>query len=255
MAKKKVKRKLNIKAFIVFLLVIYLIAMIVYYFLSMPIKNIYITGTKNISDHEIIEAAGIKEYPSIIKLNSFKIKEKVKKLDYVEDVKIRRNLFGKLTIEVKEAKILFYNKNIEKLVLSNGKEIIDDSNYGYATLINYVPKNIYKKLITSLNKIDDNILSSISEFEYSISKSGDKVIDDTRFILRMNDGNTVYINLINIKNLNKYQSIYATLNNVLGIIYLDSSSNENIYFKSYESIEKEQEAKEKAEEEKEKQEE
>lgn len=247
MAKKKVKRKLNIKAFIALLLVIYLIAMIIYYFLSMPIKNIYITGTKNISDHEIIEVAGIKEYPSIIKLNSFKIKEKVKKLDYVEDVKIRRNLFGKLTIEIKEAKILFYNKNIEKLVLSNGKEITDDNTYGYATLINYVPKNIYKKLITSLNKIDDNILSSISEFEYSVSKSGDKVIDDTRFILRMNDGNTVYINLINIKNLNKYQSIYATLNNVLGIVYLDSSSNENIYFKSYESIAKEQAEKEKKE--------
>ena len=57
----------------------------------------------------------------------------------------------------------------------------------------------------------------------------------------MNDGNTVYINLINIKNLNKYQSIYATLNNVAGIIYLDSSSNENIYFKSYESLNKEKE--------------
>lgn len=250
MAKKKVKRKLNIKAFIALLLVIYLIAMIVYYFLSMPIKNIYITGTKNISDHEIIEAAGIKDYPSIIKLNSFKIKDKVKKLDYVEDVKIRRNLFGKLTIEIKEAKILFYNKNIEKLVLSNGKEITDDNTYGYATLINYVPKNIYQKLIKSLNKIDNNILGSISELEYSVSKSGEKVIDDTRFILRMNDGNTVYINLINIKNLNKYQSIYATLNNVLGIVYLDSSSNENIYFKSYESIEKEkkeQEEKEKEE--------
>ena len=60
----------------------------------------------------------------------------------------------------------------------------------------------------------------------------------------MNDGNTVYINLINIKNLNKYQSIYATLNDTLGVIYLDSSSNENIYFKSYESLAKEQEEKE-----------
>ena len=59
----------------------------------------------------------------------------------------------------------------------------------------------------------------------------------------MNDGNTVYINLINIKNLNKYQSIYATLNDVLGVVYLDSSSNENIYFKSYESIQKEEEKK------------
>ena len=46
-----------------------------------------------------------------------------------------------------------------------------------------------------------------------------------------------------LKNLNKYQSIYATLNNVLGIVYLDSSSNENIYFKSYESLKQEEEVK------------
>ena len=229
MAKKNIKRKLNIKAVIVCILIIYLFCMVIYYFLSMPIKNIYITGTTNLSDNEIIHAAGIKNYPSIIKLN------------YVDDVKIKRNIFGKLTIDIKEANILFYNRNNNKLVLSNGKEIAEDNSYGYASLINYVPKNIYKKLITSLDKIDDDILKSISEIEYSISKSNDKIIDDTRFILRMNDGNTVYINLINIKNLNKYQSIYATLNNVAGIIYLDSSSNENIYFKSYESLNKEKE--------------
>ena len=232
MAKKKIKRKLNIKALIVCILIIYLFCMLIYYFLSMPIKNIYITGTTNLSDNEIIHAAGIKNYPSIIKLNSGKMKKNIKKLNYVDDVKIKRNIFGKLTIDIKEANILFYNRNNNKLVLSNGKEIAEDNSYGYASLINYVPKDIYKKLITSLDKIDDDILKSISEIEYSIS---------TRFILRMNDGNTVYINLINIKNLNKYQSIYATLNNVAGIIYLDSSSNENIYFKSYESLNKEKE--------------
>lgn len=238
--KKKVKKKLNIKAFIVLILIIYLFIMGVYLILSMPIKNIYIQGNHVLSDHDIIETAKIKDYPSIVKLNTIKIKKKLKELDYVEDVKIKRNLFGKLTITVQEAKVLFYNRNNNKIVLSNNKELEEKDFYGYASLINYVPKKTYQKLIESLNKVDENILRSISEIEYSVSKSGDKVIDDTRFILRMNDGNTVYVNLINIKNLNKYQSIYATLNDVLGVIYLDSSSNENIYFKSYESIAKEQ---------------
>lgn len=243
MAKVRIKKKLNIKAFIILLLIIYLACMAIYYFLSMPIKNIYIKGNHKISDHEIIEVAGIKNYPSIIKLNTFKMKKKIKNLDYVSDVKIKRNLFGKITIFITEANILFYNRNNEKLILSNGKEVEEENYYGYASLINYVPNKIYNKLIISLNKIDADILQSISEIEYSVSKSGDKIIDDTRFILRMNDGNTVYINLINIKNLNKYQSIYATLNDVLGVVYLDSSSNENIYFKSYESIQKEEEKK------------
>ena len=109
MAKKKIKRKLNIKALIVCILIIYLFCMVIYYFLSMPIKNIYITGTTNLSDNEIIHAAGIKNYPSIIKLNSSKMKKNIKKLNYVDDVKIKRNVFGKLTIDIKEANILFYN--------------------------------------------------------------------------------------------------------------------------------------------------
>ena len=248
MATKKVKRRLNIKALLVYILVIYLFVMLVYYFLSRPIKNIYITGNEYLSDATIIENAGIKEYPSVLKMNIFKIKSNIEKMDYIKDVKVRRNLFGKLTIDVTEARALFYNRNNEKIVLSNGKEIDDDNSYGYPSLINYVPKKIYKKMIVTLDKIDYDILTSVSEMEYSVSRSGEKVLDDTRFIFRMNDGNTVYINLINIKNLNKYQEICATLDNPKGVMYLDSSSNENIYFKTYEAIQKEQEEKAKEEE-------
>lgn len=250
MAKKKVKRRLNIKALLVLILIVYLMYMIVYSFLSMPIKNIYIKGNTYLSDNDIIEAANIKDYPSILKLSNGKIKKNIKSLDYIEDVKVKRNFFGKLTINITEAKVLFYNRNNEKLVLSNGKEIDDDNSYGYPTLINYVPNEIYSKMVSSLKKTNYDILCSVSEMEYSVSKSGDKVIDDTRFILRMNDGNTVYVNLINIKNLNKYQEIYATVGDVKGVMYLDSSSNENIYFKSYDSIAKEQEKQESGEEEK-----
>ena len=47
----------------------------------------------------------------------------------------------------------------------------------------------------------------------------------------MKDGNTVYVNLINIEKLNKYQEIYAVVNDK-GILYLDSSSK-NYIFKKY----------------------
>ena len=48
------------------------------------------------------------------------------------------------------------------------------------------------------------MIEMISEIEYSPSKSGEIIIDDTRFLLRMNDGNQVYINLININFYNLY---------------------------------------------------
>ena len=38
----------------------------------------------------------------------------------------------------------------------------------------------------------------------------------------MDDGNNVYITLTKIEKINKYESIFANLNGVKGIIYLDS---------------------------------
>ena len=232
---KKVKvKRFSFKRLIILLLVLYVVVYSLYYFFKMPIKNIYITGTKLVSDNDIITAAGIKNYPSIFKTTDGRIKKGLKQLPLVKDVHIKRNLLGKLTLEIEEYKILFYNLNNQKIILEDGREIEDDNAYlGVPTLINYVPDKIYKQLLKSLLKVDDDILASISEIEYSPSKSNEEVIDETRFILRMNDTNTVYANLINIKNLNHYEEIYSTLNNQKGYLYLDSSNEENFYFQSY----------------------
>ena len=233
---KKVKvKKFSFKRLIILLLVLYVVVYSLYYLFKMPIKNIYIKGNEIITDNEIINVAGIKDYPPLFKLSNNKITKKLKTIPLIKDVNIKKNVFGKLTITVNEYKILFYNLNNEKLILEDGKEIEDQSLYkGVPTLINYVPDKLYKRLIKSLLKVDPNVLALISEIEYSVSKSDDEVIDNTRFILRMNDGNTVYANLINIKNLNHYEEIYSTLNDQRGYLYLDSSNEENFYFQSYE---------------------
>ena len=66
---KKGKRKVNIIGLLIILLFIYLVASFAYYILSMPIKNIYISGNTILSDAEIIDLADIKSYPSILKDN------------------------------------------------------------------------------------------------------------------------------------------------------------------------------------------
>lgn len=236
MATKKVKvKKFSFKRLLLLLLVLYIIGFAIYYFLKMPIKNIYIKGTDLIIDNEIITTAKIKDYPSFFKCSNYTLSNRIKKIPLVKDVKIKKNIFGKLTIYVSEYKILFYNLESQKLVLENNKSIENNDNYkGVPTLINYVPDKIYKRLTKSLLKVDSDILALISEIEYSPTKNNDEVIDDTRFILRMNDGNTVYANLLNIKNLNHYKEIYSTLNNEKGSLYLDSSNKENFYFQKYE---------------------
>ena len=249
---KKKKRRLNKKRFAIFILIIISIILCIYYLLNIRVTNIKILGTKNISDNEIIEITNLKNYPKLFSIPIFKLENDIKKIDLVNKVKVSKNLYGRVTITIDEAKILFYNKSIDKLVLSNHKEV-DKKNYlGVASLINYVPSDIYNELIDGLSKIDDDILNMISEIEYSPSKTASgETIDDYRFMLRMNDTNTVYMNTINIKKLNKYLEITSTILNTneesSGILYLDSSIEDSFSFKSYQSIIREEELKKEAE--------
>lgn len=235
MAKTKKKRRLNIRGLLVILLVLYLIGSFLYYIINLPIKTITINGTSKLSDVEIIETAKIKDYPAIFKLNTSKMKKNLKKLDLVADVKIKRNVFGNITIDITEEKILFLNRNKNKIVLANGSEIENNANYyGYPILINYVPDTILKDFIEKLTKIDDNILSLISEIEYSPEKLDDLVLNENRFLLRMNDTNTVFVDTINLDKLNNYHKYFATINDdVRGIFYLDSNRGA-VSFNSYE---------------------
>ncbi|MDE5888848.1 MAG: hypothetical protein K2H20_02390, partial [Bacilli bacterium] len=89
-----------------------------------------------------------------------------------------------------------------------------------------------------------NIVKMINEIEYTPYKSSDgTIIDNNHFTLKMNDTNTVMIDTVNIKNLNKYQTIVASpdMDKNHGVIYLDTINDDRIYIKSYETIAKEEE--------------
>lgn len=230
MNKKNKKRKIRLRGLLVILLGIYLIITCAYYLFKMPIKNIEINGNQYYKDNYIINYLNL-DNTSIFKVSKSKIKKELLKLDLISDVKIRKNYLGSLTLDIKEERILFYNLSNKKVILSSGK-MIDDNNYlGIPTLINYVPEDIYQEFVQKLSKIDSKILKLVSEIEYSVSMVDNKVIDDKRFLFRMNDGNTVYINTINIEKINNYIEIYEAIVNkngdVKGCLYLDSNSDNN----------------------------
>lgn len=233
--KKVIKKKLKISGLLFLLVFIIIITFSFYSVFNLPIKHIHITGNTNVSDNEIINVANIKYYPPIFKVNKKELQEKIMSLPLVKDVSVKKNIFGTLEIYVEEYKILFLNKSTNELVLNNNKSIENNFNYTrIPILVNRVPDNIYEELVDGLSSIDYDILTSISEIEYSKATNKDnEVIDEKRFILRMNDGNTVIMNTVNIKRLNSYNTIYSSLSDELGTIYLDSIAEENIYFKSY----------------------
>lgn len=245
--KKVKKRHLNYKRLFIFLLTLVLIFTFFYYLLTLKIRFVEITGTTYLTDKEIMDTANITDYPPIFSLNTLQIASKLKDLPLVDDVKVRVNIWGKVSLNITEAKVLFYNKSHDQVVLSNGLEIPYDSKYlGMPSLLNYVPDDIYNELVTGLAKIDSNILKMISEIEYSPSTSSTgETIDNTRFLLRMNDTNIVYMNTINITQLNKYieicSAIITSKGTSRGILYLDSSTEENYTFESFGTSEKSEE--------------
>ena len=231
--KRVKKRKLNWKRILILLLILYLIAMLLYTFFTMPIKNIYIKGTNLLTDNDIIEVANLKDYPAIFKISKSKLKKEISSLELVEDVDIKKTITGKLTITITEARPLFFNRTTNKVVLSNNKEVENNNYLGIPTLINRVPTDILSDFITALSEIDHDIIKMINEIEYDPNISNDITIDEYRFLLRMNDTNHVYVNIINMERLNDYKSVFATIGDLRGTVYLDSYNADNIIFEAF----------------------
>ncbi len=220
MTKKVKRRKFNIKKFGLFIFFLLCIIIGIYYLLKMPIKNIIISGTYYLSDELIIEASGIENYPSFIKTTKTSLEKKLKTIDIIKDVQIHKKWGGILEIEVTEKKILFVERSTGKYILEDKTE--EDLTYqinGIPTLINFVVDDIKDKLIEKLSEVDYEVITKISEIEYSPT-----TYDEERFILYMNDENTVYITLNKIDEFKKYIEIKKQLEGKKGILYLDSGN-------------------------------
>ena len=220
MTKKVKRRKFNIKKFTTFIVFLLFIIFGINYLLKIPIKNIIITGTYFLPDELIIETAEIENYPSFFKTTESNIEKKLKNIDIIKDVKVHKKWGEILKIEISEKKVLFIERSTGKYILEDGKE--EDLTYfinGIPTLINYVVDDVKEKLISKMSEVDYEVLTKISEIEYSPT-----TYDEERFILYMNDENTVYITLNKIDEFKKYIEIKKQLEGKKGILYLDSGN-------------------------------
>ena len=220
MAKKKKKRVLKVKNICIILIVLLLIIVGGYYLITMPIKNIYIKKNSIIPDDEIIESANLYNYPSFLMTRKSQLSKKIKKNKYIKSVKISKRLGNILEITIDEYKSIAITKE-GKIIIETGKILENTYNLSdIPILINEISdKKIYNNFSNKFSKINTNILRQISQIEYSPID-----VDLDRFILYMNDGNTVHITLTKIEKLNKYNKIKDALEGKKGIIYLDSGN-------------------------------
>lgn len=215
--KKKNKKKIILKI----LIIIIILGSLIFYFKNMKIKNIYVTGNNNLKDQEIIELAGINNYPNLFQTSSRKIEKKIKLNPLIDSVKVKKTFLGKITINIKEYNLLLKNEIDNTIYLDNGQKITNDINIiGLPTLINDVDKDILNNFLKKLNTINKDILSKISEITYSPNE-----YDKDLFLFLMNDGNYVYITTTRLDNINKYENVLLELEGKKGIIYLDSGNH------------------------------
>lgn len=217
MKKKKNKRRKILK----FLGCLVILGVIVYLVINIRIKNIYVKGNKNLTDQEIIELAGIENYPKLFSISITKLENKIKLNRLINKVKVRKNIFGRVDIEVSEYSILLIDEVDQGVYLSNGEKIILDKEVtGIPTLINVVETDVLNSFLKKLDKVDKDILANISEIEYTPNE-----YDKELFLFYMNDGNYVYINTTRLSNINKYDSMLNELEGKKGILYLDSGNH------------------------------
>ena len=219
MKKNEESKKFNYKKLIIVFAIILFCVIVFFWYRSLKVTNIYVTGNKLLKESEILENTKLLNYPYIYEVSTKDIENILIKNDLINSVKIHKSIFGKVTIEIEENKVLYQNKN-GKYTLSNNKEVeLEKKVLGIPTLINECD-DVCEKLNKKLLLVDDDIIKHISEIEY---KKTD--LDKERFMFYMIDGNYVYITLSKINLINSYNEIYPTLEGKKGILYLDSGNH------------------------------
>lgn len=212
MEEEKVVKKFSFVKLLLVLLIMYVIGYFGYKVAISRITNIYIKNNNILTDQEVIDASGLRNYPSFILTTNYSIKNKLLKNNLVKKVKVKKGLWGKVYIDIEEYKPLFIYE--DKVILDNKNEV--DLDISLPILVNKVDDDILDKLISKYESVNDEIKLMISEIRYDPND-----IDKERFLFTMSDGNYVYITPNRMNLINKYLDIVVEVDGKKGTLYLD----------------------------------
>lgn len=211
--------KIRYKRLIIFLIIVLILLLIFLKIITLKITNIYVDGNYYLSDQDVIEIAGIQNYPNSFLTFSKSLKTKLVNNNFISSASVKKK-FTKVYISVVENRPLFYDDISKKTVLADGTSISDI--YNVPILSNSVDSSVYDSFLKNLALINIDVYSSISEISYVPSE-----VDKNLFLFTMNDGNYIYVNIDKFVSVNKYFGMVVNFNNRKGILYLDSGE----YFK------------------------
>ena len=217
---KKKKIRIRYNRIIIFLIIILLIAFFIFYITNLRINKIEIKNNDNIilNEQDIIKIANLSNDSKTFQNLSMKIKSNLENNSYILSAKVTKKNLTDVYIEINENYPLLFNSINNKTILFDGTEVSEQFN-NIPSIVNYVPESKYTELVKKFQKINKEIITRISQIEYSPND-----YDDERFLLFMNDGNYTFINLYKFELLNKYLEVIENFGNKKGILYLDSGN-------------------------------
>lgn len=216
------KRKLKVFHLLLFILIVAVLVGTAYLVIHSKTKNIIIKNNNMVSDEEIITLAKIEDYPAFYLTSSHDIKKRLKKNPFIKEVKVKRGFYHVFTLDITENKPLFFYEVDKKVVLENKEEVelTQEEPLRIPRVMNYVPNTKYQSLIKNIKKIDEDILGKISEMTYVPNE-----YDKDRFLLYMDDDNSVYLTLTKFKMINYYNKVLQQLEGKKGVLYLDNGNH------------------------------
>ena len=217
-------RKIRYKRLIILLVILVLIFICVFKLFNLRITNIFIDGNIYLSDQDVIESAHLSNYPRAIFTFSNSIKSDITKSQFIKSADVHKKWFTRVYISIVENRPLLYDQVSGKTILSDGTSV--DDKFNVPVLVNCVDGSIYDLFLEQFSLINMDVFNSISEVEYTPNS-----VDDKLFLISMNDGNYISVNLDKFLSINKYFEMVVNFNNHKGILYLDSGE----YFKILEN--------------------
>ena len=136
------------------------------------------------------------------------------KNNYIESAKVTKGLLS-VNITIQEKKILYIDKETNYKYTYNSK-FKDDKSICVPYLIGSVPEGKMKRFIKAMNKINSDMICQMSEIKYDPND-----IDEDRYYVYMNDGNSVYLTVNKFDKINKYNTILEKIGKQNGTLYLD----------------------------------
>ena len=236
--KLKEKRRKKMYRRLVALLFLFSFAiLIVVYFITplSKVDQVSVSGTKEVTDQAVIDASQIRSGDSLWEtfFSRNKIETTLKKqLPQVKSMKLKFNSINSYELVVSEYKTVAYLEKGDEYynILSNGKIVNESRKISIGNppiFVNFKEGKALNKMLEQYQVLNENIHNSISEIEYTPSKT-----DDYLITLYMNDGNQVVASILSFaEKMVYYPDIVEKIGEEKGVINIEVG----IYFMPFES--------------------